>query len=314
MKKNYTIPIIDLHTDYTLAIYEKGKQFKSEEQINLKLIREGGIKVFFTGFSYDDLFKDTEKQIDTILKNVSNKKNNLILIKKAADLSKVFGSKNKIGIILHLEGAAILDKEMKIFNRYYDLGLRSIGLTHSGKNQLAAGNKNDPQEHISSFGKKVVKEAIKRNMIVDLAHLNYAGFYDVLDLLSSQPPVVTHTCVYKYCPDPRNLKDEQIKEIAKRKGIIGIFFSAKYVKPEFKTTTINDVIKHFVHVAEIGGVDILSIGSDFGGITTGLPKNLENVSKLKILLQNLKKVGFNDQDIEKIAYLNAYRVINQILR
>lgn len=310
--KKYSI--IDLHDDYVLALYEKGKQFKSEKQINLKLMKKAGVKLIFGGFSYDNLFKDTDIQINTILKHVSIKKNKIDLVKNAFDLVSILKSKNRYGIILHLEGAGILDKKMVLFNKYYNLGLRSISLTHSGKNQLASGNKIDPKEHVTEFGKKVVKEAVKRHMIVDLAHLNYAGFYDVLRLISHQPPVVTHTCTYKHCRDPRNLKDEQIKEIARRKGLIGIFFSAKYVKPDYKSATIDDVVKHFVHVAEVGGVDILAFGSDFGGITTGVPKDLENITKLHVLLKKLKKVGFSEDDLEKIAYRNAYRVIREILK
>jgi membrane dipeptidase len=307
-------PIFDLHDDYVLALYDKGKQFKSDQQINRDLLRKANVKLIFGGFSYDDIFKDTNIQIDVLLKHASDKKNGLDLVKNAKDLKRVLNSKDQCGIILHLEGAAILGDDPYLLDRYFELGVRSIGLTHSEKNKLASGNKIDPKEHITSLGKKIVKEAVKKHMIVDLAHLNEAGFYDVLRLISHQPPIVTHTCTYKYCPDPRNLKDEQIKEIAKRKGVIGIFFSAKYVKPDYQTTSIDDVVKHFVHVAEVGGIDVLAIGSDFGGITTGIPKGLEDISKLQKLLIKLKKVGFNDNDLKKIAYLNVYRVLGKILK
>lgn len=312
--KSQSYPIIDLHDDYVLSCYEKGVPFGSAKQINKKLIKKGKIKVIFAGFSYDDYFGDTERQLQILLDEVASDRNGLKLIKKRQDLIDVMHSENKTGIILHLEGAKIVDKKMKVLDRFYEMGLRSISLTHSGKNQLASGNKINPKNHITPLGEAVVKEAVKKHMVVDLAHLNYAGFYDVLRLLKNQPPVVSHTCAYDLCPDPRNLKNEQIVEVAKQGGVIGVFFSAKYVKSDYKTATIDDVVRHFVHIAEVGGIDVLAFGSDFGGITTGLPKGLENISCLQKILTKLKAVGFSQEDLEKVAYKNAYRVINQILK
>lgn len=312
MKK---FPIVDLHTDFVLSCYKKGEEFKSKKQINLNLIKKGKIKIFFSGFSYDDIFNDTDKQVNVLLKVIKNKKNNLHLIKSKKDLDYVLNSKTKKGVILHLEGSKIIDEKLILFNKLYEIGLRSLSLTHSEKNQFAAGNKINPKEGLTKLGKKLVKEAIKKSVIVDLAHLNFKSFYDVLKLtVDYQPPVITHTATYKYCSDPRNLKDEQIKEIAKNNGIIGIFFSEKYINHSNKKTNMNDVIKHMIHIIEVGSINTLTIGSDFGGITTGLPKGLNDITKLQILISELKKFGFSDDDILKISCLNAIRVISQILK
>lgn len=304
-------PIIDLHTDYVLACYEKGKQFKSDQQINDKMLDKTNIRLVFAGFSYDDLLKDTDLQFKVLHQQLMKVKN-LKLVLTKQNLSDLFESKNR-GMIIHMEGAGILNNSMQKFQQYYHGGLRSIGLTHSRKNCLAAGNKENPKLPLTAFGKQIIKTSHQQGVVVDLAHLNEKGFYQALKN-GTRPFIVSHTCAYKLCPDPRNLKDEQIKEIARQKGVVGIFFSSQYVRNDGKKATIDDVVNHFVHIASVGGVDVLAIGSDFGGITTGTPYGLENTTKLTMLINRLKKAGFNNQDIEKISYKNAKRVLLNILK
>lgn len=303
--------IIDLHTDYVLACYEKGRQFKSNQQINDQMLDKTNVKLIFAGFSYDDLLKDTERQFKVLHQQLI-KVNNLKLILTKQNLVDLFLSKNR-GMILHMEGAGILNKSVEKFQQYYHGGLRSIGLTHSRKNCLAAGNKENSDLPITPFGKIIIKTAHKQGVIVDLAHLNEKGFYQALKI-GSKPFIVSHTCAYKLCPDPRNLKDEQIKEVAKQRGVIGMFFSSQYVRNNGKKANIDDVVNHFIHVASVAGTKVLAIGSDFGGITTGLPKGLENTTKLLVLISKLKKAGFTKKEIEEICYKNAQQVLLKILQ
>ncbi len=313
MKKYNEFPIVDLHTDYVLACYEQGKQFKSDRQINLDLLKKANYKLLFCGFSYDDLLKDTEIQF-AVLQNQLRLHKDFSLIKTKQDLSNLFKPSNhKIGMIWHMEGADILKNDERKLIEYYKNGLRSIGLTHSSRNCLAAGNKDNPEIPLTKFGEKIVKLAHKLHIVVDLAHLNEKGFYKVLDLSVGRPVIVSHANTYKYCPDQRNLKDHQIRAVAKAGGVIGPFFSAKYVRNDGKQVTIDDVVKHIVHIVEIGGIDVLALGSDFGGITTGLPTGLENASKLIKLFSLLKRKGFSQSDLEKICYKNAIRILSKIL-
>jgi membrane dipeptidase len=312
MKKTYPY-LIDLHTDYVLGCYEKGEPYGSKEQINLPLLKKVNGKLIFCGFSYDDLLKDTDRQFEILLEQ--SRKDEFMLVVSKKDLKNLFSKNNsKIGLLLHLEGAEYLNRNIQNLYRYYENGLRSIGLTHAHQNSLAGGNTSDPTIPLTPFGREVVKAAHKLNMIVDLAHLNQKGFYECLEMNGSKPAFVSHTCVSEVCNNPRNLDDEQIKKIAETKGVMGIFFSSKYVKNDEITVTIDDVVKHFLHVADLIGTDNLAIGSDFGGITTGLPRGLENSSKLLDLFQKLKENGFTDEDINKIAYQNAQRVLLQILK
>jgi len=308
--ENNTYPLIDLHTDYVLSCYAKGVEYGSAKQINTGLLKTRNMRVILAGFSYDDLFGDTQIQVDTLLKE-TRKPGGPSLILSAEDYRRVMRHTSP-GLIMHMEGAGILQNSMERFGEYYRAGVRSVGLTHSAKNCLASGNRENPKEGLTAFGKRVVKELTRRHMVVDYAHLNRKGFYDVLSLTTG-PVLVSHANTQRYCPDPRNLTDEQIKEVAKRKGVVGVFFSGKYVRNDGVPPSIDDVVKHACHIALVGGAGTVAFGSDFGGITTGLPRGLTSVADYPLLISKLRTAGFNDKELEGICWRNADRVLLQTL-
>lgn len=306
--RNNTYPLIDLHADYVLSCYEKGGGYGTASQINASLLKSTNVKIFFAGFSYDDLLKDTDLQFSILQKEAKTKKFTLIQSKK--DFSGL-DSQDKIGMVFHLEGALVFNGDIDVFHDYYKKGVRAIGLTHNYKNSLAAGCREDANLPLTSFGKEVVKLCNKLGIVVDAAHINEKGFYDLLET-STKPVIVTHGNARALCPHPRNYTDDQLKALASQGGVIGIFFSSKYVKDDGTPVTIDDVVKHFVYIANLIGVDYLAIGSDFGGITTGVPKGLENMGMLPDLYERLRKAGFSEQDLEKITYENAQKVLTSI--
>jgi len=310
---NTMFPLFDLHTDYVLSQYEEGIKYKSAHQINNLQLENTQTKLIFSGFSYDDLFHDTDKQLRVMHRSFQSDKAWLV-IKTKNDLVRLMVNKKNRGVIIHMEGADILQRDVNIFDHYYNQGLRSIGLTHTHKNCLAAGNKENPTTPLTPFGRKIVLHALKKGVIIDLAHLNKAGFYEAAGLLGKKPLFVSHTCAYKLCRNNRNLTEEQIKIIGKSHGVIGIFFSKKFVNNRKKIVEINDVVKHFIHIASIVGDDSVAIGSDFGGITSGFPKGLESLSKIGEFYKKMKEAGFNDTSMKKITHLNALRVIKHYLK
>jgi membrane dipeptidase len=310
--KPKTYPVIDLHTDYVLACYEKGDKYGSAKQTNRQMLKRNGVRAILAGFSYDDLLKDTDLQLSVLLKETSAH-NGLMLVKSKKDLENALSSPGKTGVVIHLEGAGVLDGNMDRLHELYEKGVRSIGLTHSVKNSLASGNRENPKDPLTPFGREVVKEAVKKGMALDLAHLNEAGFWEVMDMTKG-PVLVSHACAYTYCPDPRNLTDDQIKAVARRGGVIGVFFSSKYVTNDGTPATVDDVVRHFVHIAEVGGVETVALGTDYGGITTGVPRGLESVDALPGLFERLGKAGFSEQDLALVSHGNAQRVLLHMIR
>lgn len=302
------ISIFDLHQDFVMTCYEKGHEYQTVGQTDLEQLKKTGVKLIFSGFSYDDEFKDTEKQL-SIIKSLVKLDSKFKLIENRRDLISQF---SKPKMLIHLEGARVI-KNVSTLNEYFRQGIRSIGLTHNHGNQLAFGCNDDPTSHLTNLGKAVVKRANKLGMIIDASHINHAGFFDLLET-SDSPVIISHGNTQKFCNKPRNFSDDQIRSLAQQGGVIGVFFSAAYVNPVKELASIDDVVNHALHIIEIGGIDCLSIGSDFGGITTGLPAGLENTTKLSDLLHKLSNMGLSPSDIEKVAYKNILRVLNKVLK
>jgi len=192
----------------------------------------------------------------------------------------------------------------------FRLGIRSLGLTWNHQNQLATGvGKGVQGEGLTTFGRQVVREMNNLGMVIDLAHINEAGFYDAV-CESSEPVIVSHSNARALCDHPRNLSDEQLRKIKEADGVIGLNFYPEFVSAE--KATISKLIDHFVHIAEVAGIDHLGIGSDFDGIDQVIP-DLEDVTKVPRLIGELSKHGFSAADIEKITSKNFLRVLNKVL-
>ena len=80
---------------------------------------------------------------------------------------------------------------------------------------------------------------------------------------------------------------------------------------ELKRPSYKRIIDHIDHAVSIAGVDHVGIGSDFDGINV-TPEGLEDVSKMPVLFEEMRKRGYSESDIEKIAGLNFLRVMKTV--
>lgn len=165
---------------------------------------------------------------------------------------------------------------------------------------------------LTSLGKKYILELNKKGIIIDVSHLSEKTFWDTAKV-SQRPIVATHSCVYSICNHSRNLKDEQIKQIAKTGGVIGICFSSGFLNLN-KKADVRDVIKHIKYIVDLVGIDYVSLGSDFDGVREEkIPKDLNGIKAIGNLKEGLYAEGFAREDISKIMGENWYRVLKQNL-
>lgn len=310
-KQERKISYIDLHQDLITHL-----RAGSPSQTDIKSIKKY-IKLFWGAIFIDPNQKMKKlDQIHTLIKRDIKWYNNLDkryrffkTIKKPSDISEL---KNKCGVIIHLEGAdALTPKTEQFIDEWHELGLNSIGFTWNLDNAIGtSAASNRPRQGLTSFGKKIIKKFNRLGIIIDCAHLNQAGFYDILKI-SQKPPLVSHGNAYAICPNPRNFTDKQIKDLKRVGGIIGVFFSAKYIRSD-RRPTIHDAVRHIIHLVEVGGIESVAIGSDFGGITSGLIPRLNRVSQIDNLTRALRLNGFSRQEIEKILYLNVLNYLKKI--
>ncbi len=216
----------------------------------------------------------------------------------------------KTAALLSIEGADVLEGEVGVLRMFYRLGVRMVGLVHSLRNQLADGV-TDARTHggLSEFGVEVVDELHRLGVLIDVSHLNDAGFWDLLDV-STQPIVASHSNSRAVCGHARNLTDDQIRALADRKGVMGINFAPSFLHPT--RADVTHLVDHIDHIVSLVGADYVGLGSDFDGIRS-TPLGLEDVSKLPNITQELVHRGYAETEIRKILGENHLRVWKDVV-
>lgn len=222
-----------------------------------------------------------------------------------------------IAAIPHLEGAAAVAPDLSNLDFLYAAGVRSIGLVWSRSNRFATGvpyvfpDEPDTGPGLTETGERLVAGCNRRGILVDLAHLNEAGFWDAA-AISDAPLVVSHTAVHSLCPSTRNLTDEQLDAIAETDGVVGISFCVENLHPQGEQDTslpLETVVDHIEYVAERVGIDHVALGTDFDGAT--VPAAIGDVCGLPTLFEALRNRGFDEAARAKLAQKNWLRVISE---
>lgn len=235
----------------------------------------------------------------------------VFLVKSKKDIAKL-GQSEAIGLLINIEGGEILSESIFMLDLIYRLGVRSIGLTWNERNAIGSGVGEGPDSGgLSQFGFKVIDRMNQLGMIIDVSHLNIAGFWDVIQHTRT-PIIASHSCAAALCGHRRNLTDEQLRALAKNKGLVGINFCKDFLCDNGQAS-IDDVVRHICYIAEKAGVDAVGFGSDFDGIES-TPLGLENVGKYPDLVEKLSRSGFNRTELEKICYGNFLRVLSDVLK
>jgi len=214
--------------------------------------------------------------------------------------------KNKLSGIPHnltpyfaVEGGVVLEKDAERLFILKQDGIKLLTLTWNGENAIAGGVNSD--KGLTSFGETVINTMNRLKIGCDLSHTNEKSFYSAIE--KAEYPLATHSNCYALCDHKRNLKDEQIKLIAQKGGIIGLCFY-----PEFlKGNTIDSLYKNIFHLCDMGLENHIAIGSDFDGAK--MDKCLDKTSKVPDFYAFLKQKGFSETLLYKIFYKNAYKFI-----
>ncbi len=290
---------------------------------------------FGTAYETDGYVRRAFNAIDQAHLDVNKHSNKIALAVDAGDIIEN-KSRGRLSVMIGFEGGKPLDGSLALLRAYYRLGLRHLELTWGYANQLC-GAQWDPGG-LTNFGQAVVKECNRLGIIVDVGHISEAGFKDVLEL-SEDPILVGHSGAIKFCPNarqPQLLRDEQIKALHEKGGVIGIHFFCR-VLTGADSGGLENLLDNIDYIADlVGNADCLGIGTDY------FPKKepwlnymdlvvrrkdrapneefvqpklvLDDVSKLQELTIGLVARGYSDGEIEKILGGNFLRVAKRIFR
>jgi membrane dipeptidase len=216
---------------------------------------------------------------------------------------------------LHFEGAEAIDPDFDALEVYYQVGLRSLGITWSRPNRFGCGvpfqfpASPDIGPGLTDLGKELVRACNRLRIMLDLSHLNEAGFWDVATL-SDAPLVATHSNAHALCAATRNLTDRQLDAIRDSDGMVGLNFNCGFLDRDGKRTADLDLgvmVDHLDYLIARLGDDKVGFGSDFDGAT--MPEDLKDASLLPNLLDAMRARGYDDATLRKIAYENWIRVL-----
>jgi len=312
--------VFDGHCDTILEIMNHKKSLGSRTPIghlDIPRMKEGGVNVQFFAVFIEDIYKPdrslkrTLQLIDCFYREMEKNQDEISLVTNYNQINEA-NSAGKIAAILSVEGGEALEGDLGVLRILYKLGVRLLTLTWNQRNQIADGiGESRTGSGLTEFGLKVIEEMNDLRMFIDVSHLSETGFWDVIKR-SKAPIVASHSNCYALCPHPRNLKDEQIKALADKGGVIGITFVPNFLTQEKRKTTVKDVVKHIDYLVEKAGIDCVGLGSDFDG-TDVLPLGLESVDKIPNITEELLNRGYKEREIEKILGDNFLRAFKKVV-
>lgn len=226
----------------------------------------------------------------------------------------------RVTAIMHLEGAEPIAPDLSNLHRWYDRGLRSIGLVWSRRNAFAEGvpfrfpSSPDTGPGLTDAGRRLVRACNRLGILVDLSHLNEVGFWDVA-ALSDAPLVATHSNAHALCPSSRNLTDGQLDAIAASGGVVGVNFAIGFLRADGSqdpATPLSEIVRHVDYLVARMGIDHVAFGSDFEGAR--VPAELGGVRGLPRLVEALRGAGYDEEALAKITHGNWLRVLDRTWR
>jgi membrane dipeptidase len=197
----------------------------------------------------------------------------------------------------------------------YEAGLRSVGIVWSRPNAFGHGvpfrfpSSPDTGLGLTDAGKALVRECNSLGIMLDLAHLNERGFWDVASLTDA-PLVVTHTAAHALCPSTRNITDRQIDAVGESDGMIGVNFNVRDLRADGRPepdTPIEEIARHVDYIAGRIGIDRVGLGSDFDGATVS--SRIADVAGLRKVVAALQEHGYDDAALREITHENWVRVL-----
>jgi len=266
-KIHFSAILIDTHNDILSKVVEDHVVFDSDlkgtTHSDLQRMRDGGIKVQVFSIFCDEhygrgsAFKFANRELDSLYAIAGRNPKKMQIVYSYNELMQAV-KKNKLACLSGVEGGHMIEDRMDYLDSFYKRGVRYMTLSWNNSTSWSTSAMDETQHAfivtpygLNDFGKEVVKRMNQMGMMIDVSHIGEKTFRDVM-ATTTRPVIASHSSVYALCPVYRNLKDDQIKAIAKNGGVIQVnFFSAFLDSTYFKK--MNAFVK--IHQAEYDSID-----------------------------------------------------------
>ncbi len=297
-----------------------------------------------------DALQATLEQIDDVHRLAERYPDTFEIARTADDVVRIHKA-GRIASLIGMEGGHSIHNSLAALRQLYAAGARYMTITHS-KNTDWADSATDAPQHggLTRFGEEVVREMNRLGMLVDLSHVAPETMKKAL-AVAAAPVIFSHSSARALDDHPRNVPDDVLALVARNGGVVMVTFVPSFVSEEVRAwnaqedgeearlkalypgdpervkreledwhqkqpaprATLEQVADHVEHVRQVAGIDHVGIGSDFDGITS-VPLGLENVGDYPALFAELLRRGWRDEEIKKLAGLNALRVLREAER
>ena len=287
------------------------------------------------GRSFDDCTRSVALWNQTVARNSDA----LVRACSAVEIVKAKGE-GKHAMVYLFQDASPLERDLSRVRLFYDLGVRIIQLTHNTRNMVGDGYIDRVNGGLSDFGIQVVEAMNDLRMLIDLSH---CGEQTTLEAIrySKRPCAFTHAGCRALVATERNKTDAQIRALAEKGGVMGIFNMSCWLTDQDKAS-IESFVDHIDHAVMVAGIDHVGVGSDgpMGGVQqlteelnghiqffktntvrtvyTRRPVHvrvpeLNQPRRLLVLADALARRGYKESDIERIIGGNFFRLFKEVV-
>ncbi|MBR3995700.1 MAG: membrane dipeptidase [Clostridia bacterium] len=306
--------IFDTHSDTPFELFRKNLDLYNDvTDVSLGRIERFGRKFFVSAFfcdnnktdaeSYEE-FLESNAHFDTLIQKYPDK---VMPCKTSADIKKC-ADRGICGIIKAVEDVRLIGKSLERLDVLYDAGVRQVLPVWGGVSNI--GGAWDSDLGLTSFGKQVVRRCEELGIVVDVSHMSQKSFYDTAEHCD-KPFVASHSNYADICSHGRNLKKDQLCEIIRRGGIVGLNLCCRHVKSKYETREVTllddftgELSQHIYYCLEMGGEKTVCLGCDWDG--TKMTPLIRNVSEIDKLYERLIKDGISEGTADDIFFNNAY--------
>lgn len=248
--------VVDTHNDILMKAVDQKLSFDQDltgvAHTDLARWKKGGLDVQIFSVYCDgdaqDPFALANQEMDSLDAVIARNPGKIVKATTYADLMKAV-KQHKIAALLGVEGGHMIEDDLQKLDLLYERGARYLTLTHNIAPSWATSaadettNPNLPYKGLTDFGRQVVQRMNQLGMMIDVSHVGEQTFWDII-ALTTKPIIASHSSVYSLVPHRRNLKDDQIRAIAKNGGVIQVNFHPGFIDPRFDEKELAFFIKH----------------------------------------------------------------------
>ena len=301
--------MIDFHADTIFQLWKNesaGNLYENSLSVSIKgLENTGALAQCFAIYTPPECGWQEMHSIHEVF--VSKMKAFKDHIKQDSDSRQIL--KHTLSAVLTIEDMKPTEGDWQRVRQVISWKPRIVGLVWNEDNAYAYANSTDREKMarpLTEKGRQLAELLDCEDIIIDVSHLNDGGFKDLADM--NVKIIATHSDSRSLVNHPRNLTDEMIRIIADRGGVVGLNFCPEFLCDDGQNVSrISDMVRHVMHMRNVGGDEVIALGTDFDGIEGKL--EISRTEELPRLFDALSDAGLPSSSIDRFRSGNALRIL-----